>query len=86
MAQLEVFEQGVEGHAVEGTPGAVEVPTSLSLLPAVVVVHKLVQHKLGRLGAGHSCRVGTRGGGVLGSSQNTLYIVQKTIEKNTPKH
>ena len=42
MGELEVFQQGVELHAVERAPGAVEVLPRLSLLPRVVVVQKLV--------------------------------------------
>ena len=47
MGELEVFQQGVELHAVERAPGAVEVLPRLRLLPCVVVVQKLV-HDPGR--------------------------------------
>ena len=47
VGELEVFQQGVELHAVERAPGAVEVLPRLRLLPRVVVVQKLV-HDPGR--------------------------------------
>lgn len=60
MAELEVLEKGVEGHAVQGAPGAVEVAACLSLLSAVVVINELIQHELRRFWTGHSCRRGGR--------------------------
>ena len=44
VAELEVLEQGVELHAVEGAPGAVQVLPGLGLLAGVVVVEELVHY------------------------------------------
>ena len=54
MAQFEMLQQAVQLEAIDGAPGAVEVPPRLCLLPAVVVVHELVEHELGGLGASDS--------------------------------
>lgn len=56
MTQLEMFEERVEGHTVERAPWTVEVSPSLSLLSAVIVVNKLIKHKLRGFRACHTCQ------------------------------
>jgi hypothetical protein len=42
MTELQMFQEGVQGNAIEGAPGAVQVLACLRLLSAVVVVQELV--------------------------------------------
>ena len=44
MRQFQMFQKTVELHAIQATPGAMKVLSSLSLLPRIVVVQKLVHY------------------------------------------
>ena len=78
VTQLEVLQQAVEGEAIDGAPGAVEISSCLRLLPAIVIVHELVEHQLGGFGTAHACTAQNGGGQGTVTQHNSCSATQQS--------